>query len=230
MVAKSGTGPHGPWRLAESLIELERQVDKLYPKRSKTSDGSIGDAAHQARTSDHNAWVKDPDGKWIVTAIDLTHDPANGLDSYKFADMLVKNKDERIKYIISKRRIISGKDGPQPWVPRQYNGSNAHNQHVHISVEDKKEFYDSKAMWRLDSLHNAPAPAKPKILHPTISLGMTSKDVPYIHERLNMKPYEFFGNSSKTALEAYQKAKGLAVTGVVDAATWAMFEADKPYV
>lgn len=229
MVARSGVGPHGPWRLAKSLIALEDAVNAKYPKRSKTSDGSIGDAAHQARSSDHNPWVQDPDGNDIVTAIDITHDPANGMDAYKFADMLLKNKDPRIKYVISNRRIGAGKDGPQPWVWRPYNGSNAHDKHTHISVEDDKRFYDNTANWVLDNLTTVPA-AKPRLVHPIISLGMTSKDVPYIHERLGMKPYEFFGNSSKKALEAYQKAKGLAVTGVVDSATWAAFEADKPFV
>lgn len=229
MVAKAGNGPHGPWRLAKSLIELESLVNAKYPKRSKTSDGSIGDAAHQERTSDHNPWIKDPDGTDVVTAIDLTHDPANGFDSYKFADMLLRNQDPRIKYIISNRRIGSGPQGTQPGKWRQYNGSNAHDHHVHISVEDEKKFYDSTAVWALDNLTTVPV-LKPKLVHPVISLGMTSKDVPYIHTLLGMKPYEFFGNSSKKALEAYQKAKGLAVTGVVDSATWAMFEADKPYV
>lgn len=230
MVAKSGIGPRGPWRLARSLIELEKQVDTAYPKRKRTSDGSIGDAAHEARTSDHNAWIKDPDGSWIVTAIDLTHDPANGLDAYKFADMLLRNRDPRIKYVISNRRIGAGAEGPQPWQWRPYNGANAHDKHTHVSVEDQKAKYDSPVAWKLDSLVAAPAPAKPKLFHPVISLGMTSRDVAYIHERLGMKPYLFFGNSSMKALQEYQYARGITPTGIVDSATWALFEADKPFV
>lgn len=230
MVAKQGTGPRGPWRLAKSLIALEAQVDAKYPKRKKTSDGSIGDAKHAERSSDHNAWIKDTDGKWIVSAIDLTHDPANGFDAYKFADMLLKNKDPRIKYVISNRRIGSGADGPQPWKWRPYNGENAHDKHTHVSVEENKLYYDDSTSWKLDSLANAPPPAKPKLVHPVISLGMTSKDVPYIHERLGMKPYEFFGNSSMKALQEYQTKHGLTPTGVVDNQTWALFEADKPFV
>lgn len=230
MVAKLGTGPHGKWRLANTLIQLEKQVDAKYPQRLRTSDGSIGDAAHQARTSDHNAWIKDPDGHLIVSAIDITHDPAHGFDSYKFADMLLKQKDPRVKYIISNRRIGSGPAGQQPGVWRQYNGSNSHDKHVHISVEDEKKHYDSAASWKIVDLTKEPPPAKPVLVHPIISVGMTSRDVAYIHEILGMKPYMFFGNSSKKALEEWQKAKGLAVTGIVDAPTWAELEASKPYV
>jgi hypothetical protein len=230
MVAKLGTGPHGKWRLAKTLIQLEKQVDAKYPQRLRTSDGSIGDEDHQTRTSDHNAWIKDPDGHLIVSAIDLTHDPAHGFDSYKFADMLLKQKDPRVKYIISNRRIGSGPAGQQPGVWRQYNGSNAHKQHVHISVEDEKARYDSTAEWKIDDLKTAPPPAKPKLVHPVISLGMTSKDVPYIHTILGMKPYEFFGNSTMRALQNYQIKHGLPPTGIADSATWALFEADKPYV
>lgn len=230
MVAKSGTAANGPWRLAYSLVELEKQVDAKYPKRKKTSDGSIGDAAHSARTSDHNAWVEDPEGVWIVTAIDLTHDPANGLDAHKFADMLLKNKDPRIKYVISNRRIGSGHEGQQPWKWRPYNGASAHDKHVHISVESIKSHYDDKAAWKLDSLVKAPPPLPPKLTHPLISLGMTSKDIPYIHERLGMKPYEYFGHSSMKVLQEYQTKHNIPPTGIVDAATWVLFEADKPYV
>ena len=57
------------WRLARSLETLRAQINALSPNRSKASDGTIGDAAHSARTSDHN-----PDGGGVVRALDLTHD------------------------------------------------------------------------------------------------------------------------------------------------------------
>jgi hypothetical protein len=42
----------------------------MFPERSKESDGSIGNAEHSARQSDHN-----PDQFGIVRAIDITNDP-----------------------------------------------------------------------------------------------------------------------------------------------------------
>lgn len=39
------------WRLAKSLVQLREQINALSPNRSKVSDGTIGNAAHSARTS-----------------------------------------------------------------------------------------------------------------------------------------------------------------------------------
>lgn len=117
------------WRLAHALETLRSQVNAKWPKRSKDSDGSIGDEHHSARTSDHN-----PDGRGVVRAIDLTHDPKGGFDSYAFADLLLKKQDKRLKYVISNRRIGSGPAGPSPGVWRKYSGTNPHNKHCHISA------------------------------------------------------------------------------------------------
>ena len=143
------------WRLAKSLEILRSQVNAKYPTRSRNSDGSIGDVSHSARTSDHN-----PDDSGVVRAIDITHDPASGFDSYKFADLLLKKQDKRIKYIISNRRIGSGPAGPQPGVWRQYTGKNAHNHHCHISVVADGRG-DDTSQWDIDG-NLMPAPdAKP---------------------------------------------------------------------
>lgn len=83
------------WRLAKSLERLRAQVNDIYPSRSKLSDGTIGDAAHSKRKSDHN-----PDKDGVVKAIDLTHDPLNGLDCGKLMQALVEGKDRRISYMI----------------------------------------------------------------------------------------------------------------------------------
>ena len=117
------------WRLAKSLEKLRAQVNTARPKRSKSSDGSIGDAAHASRSSDHNAWISDGTMS-VVSAIDITHDPKGGFDSYRCAEILRTKKDKRIKYVVSNKRIFSATS--QPWVWRAYTGSNSHSQHVHI--------------------------------------------------------------------------------------------------
>jgi len=134
------------WRLAESLKALRTQLNEAYPQRRKSSDGTIGDEAHASRSSDHNPWVKDG-ATGIVTAIDLTHDPASGVDSQKLAEAILASRDERIKYVISNKRICSGSDGPSPWVWRKYTGSNPHNKHMHLSVKPDKDLYDKKTRW-----------------------------------------------------------------------------------
>ena len=45
------------WIVAPSLDALLAQLNALAPGRSRASDGSIGDAAHAARTSNHNPWL-----------------------------------------------------------------------------------------------------------------------------------------------------------------------------
>lgn len=147
------------WRLARSLETLRTQVNAAWPTRSKTSDGTIGDEAHASRSSDHNPWVKEG-AMGIVTAMDITHDPKSGCDSYKLAETLLKSRDPRIKYVISNGKIAAGTDGPQPWVWRKYSGANAHAHHVHISVKADKTHYDDTQNWTIGSGAAAATAAK----------------------------------------------------------------------
>jgi hypothetical protein len=136
------------WRVAESLQTLLKQLNEAFPRRSKASDGSIGDARHQAsKSSDHNPHVK-LKGQGIVTARDFTHDPQTGIDCQWLADTLVKNKDPRIKYIIWNRQICSSKTSPWAW--RRYSGVNAHTKHLHLSVDTDPKLFDSTKPWKLD--------------------------------------------------------------------------------
>lgn len=142
------------WRVARSLNQLLEQINRAAPNRSKKSDGSIGDAAHASRDSDHNPWVT-YDGQGIVTARDYTHDPAGGFDAYAFAETLRQNRDGRIKYVISNRRMcrsyaktIGGRTYPAwSWAP--YDGENPHDKHTHVSVQPDHARFDSTAAWDL---------------------------------------------------------------------------------
>jgi hypothetical protein len=136
------------WRIAESLETLRKQLNAAFPKRSKASDGGIGDAHHASRNSDHNPWVKDKKGIGVVTARDFTHDPRTGIDCEWLAETLVANKDPRIKYLIWNKQICSSVSSPWKW--RSYKGSNAHTKHLHISVSDAPVKYDSTKAWKLD--------------------------------------------------------------------------------
>lgn len=113
--------------LAPSLVTLRAEINKRWPKRSKKSDGWIGDASHSARPSDHNpAWGASGRSKGIVRAIDVT---SSGIDANDVIRDLMQ--DPRTYYIIHKGRIRSRTYG---FANRRYTGSNPHNSHIHISV------------------------------------------------------------------------------------------------
>src|SRR5690349_2785783 len=113
------------WRVAHSLLILRGQVDAMFPQRSKDSDGTIGDASHSSRTSDHN-----PDEDGVVTAMDITNDPLHGLTSERLAESIRTSGDKRLKYVISNKKIANPSIDGGAWRP--YHGINPHDHHCHI--------------------------------------------------------------------------------------------------
>ncbi|WP_198674569.1 hypothetical protein [Rhodoferax ferrireducens] len=136
------------WRLAKCLDKLRSQVNELWPLRIKASDGTIGDAAHQGRESDHNPWVIDGD-VGVITAMDITHDPKHGCDAERIVDAVLQSKDARIKYIIWNRRIVNSE--VSPWIWRPYAGKDPHTTHFHLSVSAQKPLYDDDGPWSISS-------------------------------------------------------------------------------
>lgn len=134
------------WRMAYALDVLLAEINTRAPRRSKISDGGIGDASHATRDSDHNPWIKDRDGVGVVRARDFTHDPANGMDANVLARFLASKLGKHPAlgsgaYIIWNDRIISTNRLAEGW--REYTGSNEHRKHLHLSVETGSG-YDSR--------------------------------------------------------------------------------------
>jgi hypothetical protein len=104
-----------------AAIAVLRQATSLKPKRVKASDGLLPSQAHikQNPNSDHNTGY----------AVDLTHDPANGIDCQEIYKNL--QGDSRVKYLIFKGKIWSTKKGEL-----KYDGVNQHNKHLHISINE----------------------------------------------------------------------------------------------
>lgn len=113
------------WRLAKSLAVLLAEANAVAPHRSKRYDGTIGDAAHQARNSRHNPY------RGVVTALDLTHDPANGLDCADLFTFLRTFPHPNLEYIIHGGLVARRRNG---WTAERYTGSNPHNSHIHVAV------------------------------------------------------------------------------------------------
>lgn len=209
------------WRVAKALLKLREQINAKFPERSKLSDGTIGDAAHASRNSDHDPWIITPDGYGIVSAMDITNDPAHGLDSEQLANALLKSQDPRLKYVISNRKIASGTDQGHPaWLWRSYTGKNAHNHHVHISVKSDAAHYDSEAEWKLDiapprAITHSTPPQKPNL-----ELGSKGDAVKEVQDAIGIPADGIFGQHTVDAVKTFQSKHGLVVDGRVGSQTW----------
>ncbi len=106
-----------------AAIAVLRQATAISPLRMKASDGLLPSNAHlkQSPTSDHNTGL----------AVDLTHDPKNGIDCEEIFEKL--KEDKRVKYLIFKGKIWSKEKAKQG--NRRYTGSNSHSKHLHISID-----------------------------------------------------------------------------------------------
>lgn len=139
------------WRDARSIDVLKTEIDTAYPGRSTASDGTIGDAAHATRESDHNPWVVFG-GVGIVRARDVTHDPDHGCDcdvlAERVAALIALGAHPALRhgaYVIRNRRIFSFDRRDEGW--RTYTGSNPHEKHMHVSVSLDPTGFDSTAPW-----------------------------------------------------------------------------------
>ena len=118
-----------------AAIAVLRQATALAPKRKTASDGLLPSAAHlkASPTSDHNTGL----------AVDLTHDPKNGIDCAVIFEKL--KEDSRVKYLIFDSKIWSKEKSKLG--NRRYTGSNPHSKHLHISINDASGNDTSPWFW-----------------------------------------------------------------------------------
>jgi hypothetical protein len=211
MVWKSGGGK----RLAKCLVTLIDQIDQEVPSRDKHNDGTIGDLAHQGRESDHNPHV----AGGVVTALDVTDDPASGFDAGAFAETLREAKDPRIKYVIFKGRIFSSE---KSWVWRDRNkGRGDHAEHVHISVVSDPKLFDDTRPWPLGLPHGASSAKIAAAFPPKLKLGSSGPAVVDLQNLLGIEADGDFGSDTDQAVRDFQTRNNLFVDGIVGSDTWA---------
>ena len=131
-----------------AAIAVLRQATAIKPLRKKISDGLLPSAAHQIQNpdSDHNTGY----------AVDLTHDPKNGIDCEEIFEKL--KEDKRVKYLIFQGKIWSKEKAKLG--NRRYTGTNAHNKHLHISIESTMGSDTSPWFWWMN---------QPKIVNQVIA-------------------------------------------------------------
>lgn len=130
--------------LVPALKELREQLNAIFPNRDKTSDGWIGDYAHQTGTSSHNPddtshenaeWDNDSDSSQEVRAIDIdVNFNKPGVSAQDLVNHLVKYAKngtfDWLRYVIYNRKMYHQNNG---WVARDYDGPNPHIQHIHVN-------------------------------------------------------------------------------------------------
>jgi hypothetical protein len=131
-----------------AALAVLRQATAIAPLRMKASDGLLPSNAHlkQSPASDHNTGL----------AVDLTHDPKNGIDCEEIFEKL--KEDKRVKYLIFKGKIWSREKSKLG--NRRYTGSNPHNKHLHISIESAMATDTSPWFWWMN---------QPKIVNQVIA-------------------------------------------------------------
>lgn len=132
------------WELTAGLSNLRAQANRVFPDRDKASDGTIGDAAHQAGTSGHNPddspsnagkaeWDDDSDSTPEVRAWDMDADLRTpGVTTQEVVDHIrrLPGVSSVLRYIIFNRKIYSASNG---WAAEAYTGPSPHTEHVHFS-------------------------------------------------------------------------------------------------
>ena len=208
------------WHLAPALVQLRAEVNARWPKRSKRSDGTIGDAAHSARRSDHN-----PNSRRSVNAIDIT---ASGVDVG--AIITAAKKHPSVRYIIYRGQIMNRDIGN--FAPRRYRGANPHTAHVHISIYQSRTAEQRRQSWGIASA-KAPAPKAgggSSRSYKTVKYGdllrLYTRGAPVKEWQQKALGYTgkaadgYFGPSTEADTKRFQREHGVTADGIVGPASW----------
>jgi hypothetical protein len=148
------------WILVPCLGQLRTDLNRIAPNRDKSSDGTIGDTAHQTRLSDHNddeigkVPIKDADAKHEVHAYDADVDLREpGLTMEKVVQHILSRcrsgKENRLRYIIYNKRIWRDSND---WRQEGYSGDNPHDKHAHFSASYDTVREADTSSWHLEEI------------------------------------------------------------------------------
>lgn len=220
--------------LAPSLVRLRASVNAAFPRRDKSSDGWIGDAAHANRRSEHN-----PDSRGCVHAIDVDIDDGDaGRDLRK--ELIAAAVGHRAVWYVITNGVIYSRT--YNWRPRAYTGPNGHFKHVHVSIRLAADAESDTTLLLKAPKPPAPKPApKPKpaptggrpatpvAKKPTavpqlgariLKVGARGNDVAVLQRFLGITADGVFGKHTEIAVRRYQRMRSLPVDGIVGPKTW----------
>jgi hypothetical protein len=145
--------------LIPCLKQLFAEFNRIAPARDRTSDGWIGDAAHQGTSSDHNpdetgnVPIRDADKINEVHAVDVDVDLNMWLTMEDVVQFLLgrcrAGTEKRLRYMIYNRRIWSASSG---WAQQPYTGASPHTEHAHFSASYDTVHESNTSSWHLEDL------------------------------------------------------------------------------
>jgi len=209
--------------LAPSLARLRTETNTAWPARDHSSDGWIGDTTHQTSGmpenggSDHN-----PNRRNIVDATDTD---VTGIDPAVFVARAIRHP--ATNYVIYNRRIYSRAHG---FASRAYTGSNPHDKHIHVSIQQNTAAENNTTGWGLA----APGPVvDPASWVVKLAAALPELDrspdvrgtVRKLQTLLAAEGHEVtvdgvYGPGTATAVRAFQRQRGLDVDGIAGPKTW----------
>lgn len=208
--------------LAPSLAAFRQSINDAFPKRDKSSDGWIGDKAHQARKSEHN-----PDEKGCVHAIDVDVDDGDPTRDMVREILRTCVGHKAVWYVIYNGIIYSR---TYNWKARKYTGANAHTKHVHISIlltnaaenDTTLRLVKTDAPSRWGDAYGGVAGTR------VIKQWSVGNDVRQLQDVLNkwypkmpqLDEDGYFGAKTVERVKHLQKNAKLTVDGIVGAKTW----------
>lgn len=191
--------------LAPALrVHRDNHINVAWPHRDKSSDGWIGDASHQATGSPENGGSDHNENKRGL--IDATDTDKDGIHvPTVIASQLIHPSTH---YVIFNKRIMSSRD---KFMPHAYTGPNPHDKHIHRSI-----FQSATAENRTSGYKFILAP----MTWPLLRRGAKGQAVKELQAYMNGYGYTLaldgdFGGGTEAAVKSFQKARGLAVDGIV---------------
>jgi hypothetical protein len=120
------------WFLNRFLTSWRDAINRRFPKRTRASEGTIGNAEHSARSSEHN-----PDRDGSVDAFDMDvnlhgapNDEGDAAELREIEALKADFQKQPGAQLWIHRGWIANK-AVQRWKRRKYTGANKHGKHVH---------------------------------------------------------------------------------------------------
>ena len=213
------------WVVVPALDEGRDQLNARFPNRDKSSDGSIGDTAHQGGASSHNPdqsgrpEYRDGDAKDEVRARDFDadlRDPSGitmELVIQHWVTLARQGKLWWVRYIIYNKRIWHKRDG---YITREYTGDNPHDKHAHVNndfTQDADEVTGTN--WHLTELGAPPPRPSPGPAQLVVDGELGPKTIRRWQEVMGTRPDGVISKPSELVKAVQRKLKATVDSSLV---------------